>query len=513
MKSMEKGSSSQRGRTRSATPRTIDLAASEVKEKSTAASGKTAGESTPQAEPVAVEEPAPAQAARPSPPHSGFGPAAGPADQPSTEPSSPTGTSPSQESSGSARKADKNEGNAGKETAGARRDKAPPAPAQSRQRSAGFASLLASAVIGGLIALVLLGGLNTAGLLGYVPLLASLASNSEPQPPDPGLTADVAALDKRIAALEDTGRTQPSGEDVSAMASRLDNLSTRLSGTEQTIRELAGKVAAAKPQDGASPGDLAKRLDALSQRLDAAEKQAAEAVVPGDNTARTAAITALRGDLAGLSSSAKTLDARLAALSGRVDQLERTTDAMKEELAGNSAAKQQLASKDKAARVMAADALQAAYRRGEPFADLLTALEDLAGPSQATNALKPYAETGVATESELTSQFGDLSGDILAALAPKGDGIVGRLIANARSLVKVRPAGPIEGDTPEAIGSRIEADLKKGAFAPALGEWQSLPDAAKAASKGWGEKLKQRVAADKLLAEVLAGLGQPVSVD
>ena len=71
---------------------------------------------------------------------------------------------------------------------------------------------------------------------------------------------------------------------------------------------------------------------------------------------------------------------------------------------------------------------------------------------------------------------------------------------------KLQPltAGPVEGDEPSAVLSRVEADLANGDFPAALAEWQFLPAESRQAAAGWAGKLEKRVAADKALRGITA---------
>jgi hypothetical protein len=249
------------------------------------------------------------------------------------------------------------------------------------------------------------------------------------------------------------------------------------------------------------------RVDELANRIADAETEIvrlsdAANAGPSNAGADPAAVKALESRLSTLAGSTAKMTGEIDALSGRVTALE-------DKVSANAEAQTGFQQKENAARILAGNALRDAYHRGIPFADLLQSLEKITGDSPAIAALKADAARGVASDDELKRRFADLTGAILSASAPKQEGVVNRLIANARSLVEIRPAGPVEGDTPQAIVSRIEADLDSGTLEAALAEWQALPEAARAASQDWADRLKARIAADKALDQVLAGLGLP----
>ena len=53
---------------------------------------------------------------------------------------------------------------------------------------------------------------------------------------------------------------------------------------------------------------------------------------------------------------------------------------------------------------------------------------------------------------------------------------MGKFVANAMTLVTVKPAGPVAGDNPSAIASRIDAALVAGQFADAGRLHEKLPE-------------------------------------
>jgi hypothetical protein len=82
---------------------------------------------------------------------------------------------------------------------------------------------------------------------------------------------------------------------------------------------------------------------------------------------------------------------------------------------------------------------------------------------------------------------------------PADDSLTSRLLAGAKSLVKVKQLSPVTGDTHEAILSRIQAALTESKLQTASEEWKKLPEAGQAVSKEWHEKLLSRIAVNNLI--------------
>ncbi|TGR36148.1 phage tail protein, partial [bacterium M00.F.Ca.ET.199.01.1.1] len=71
--------------------------------------------------------------------------------------------------------------------------------------------------------------------------------------------------------------------------------------------------------------------------------------------------------------------------------------------------------------------------------------------------------------------------------------------------VKVRPVGAVEGKgAPETV-ARMEVAVNKGDYAKALSEYDTLPDAVKAAGADFAGKLKARLEVEKQLEALIAG--------
>ena len=109
----------------------------------------------------------------------------------------------------------------------------------------------------------------------------------------------------------------------------------------------------------------------------------------------------------------------------------------------------------------------------------------------------------------LQAKFGGVADQMIeAANRPSPDaGMVDRLLFHAKSLVSVRPAGPVTGDSAEAVVSRMQAKVAAGDLAGALKEREALPAAAKEASMEWAGQAAQRVA----LNDAVTALGRAVN--
>jgi len=71
-------------------------------------------------------------------------------------------------------------------------------------------------------------------------------------------------------------------------------------------------------------------------------------------------------------------------------------------------------------------------------------------------------------------------------------------------VVKVRRVGDVEGETVDAIVSRIEDRLRSGDLQAAAQQWDTLPEAEKAASTDFKRKLDARVQVENLVSGTLS---------
>jgi hypothetical protein len=272
----------------------------------------------------------------------------------------------------------------------------------------------------------------------------------------------LAALDNRLKSLESAGGSSgPANERWQSLAARLDD-------AESAIARL-GAGPAAEGQAGADPEAIARLESALQE----------------------------------LASESAARQRQIDELSGRLDEMaKRLTVSV-------DAARERLGESERAARLAAARSLQTAYERGEPLDPWLDAVEGFTGPDPALVELRKASP--VATLAQLQRGLAETGDRILAEGAPAQSGWTARLWANARSLVRVRPDGPVAGETPEAILTRVEAALADNRLDLALSEWRQLPEKARQAGQQWQTELEARIAADERLAELLGRLASPAA--
>ncbi len=392
------------------------------------------------------------------------------------------------------------------------------APPQSRPSRRSLLSILL-----GIVVLALLGSI--AGLLYTGPQW----SHSDE------LSASIATLQGRVAALEARPDAARADAEVAAVGQRTGALDSQLESLKKSVADLETRLDAVAADTNASaaklsalgqaasasaqPTDVATlsdKVDDLARRLAASQNQpqpAAPAQPPVD-------VGPIEGRIAGLDQRLADLDRRSEELGGAVAALPKldlaplqaSVAAVEHRLAPLEAA---LATPKAADRVtearaqgsaeetraaplaVVAQALSQALAEGRPFTSELEALRTL-GVEDATLArLTPLATRGAPTVETLRARWTGLEGNIVAASRPKGsDTILDRFADRARSLVQVRRVDAAAGEDPGSVVRRIDAALDRDELAGALAEWAKLPVAGRQASQYWADAVRGRLDAE-----------------
>ena len=406
-----------------------------------------------------------------------------------------------------------------------------PEPAKNGRGGTGVAGLIGAGLVGALLALGGTYALQTARLL-----------------PSPGAGADAKTaqlqkdlnslqsnLDQRLAELDGRVASIASSTDSSAgeaaradLVEQLNTLAARVDDVQQQTGELQASVSSGSAGEDAGLSALSGRIDALNTKIDelagkGPSTTGPSTVDPGADQraallaqAETLAtrIGAMETTIEGLPSSyadGAEINQSLSALRSRLDNLSGSLEAQSETLAG-MAQKVAGGADKKVARALSAAALKADIDQGVPFASSLSTAKSVADDPSVLAPLDAYAQTGIPTVPQLATGFAGTL-DAIIATEPKAqdDGTFSRLLAGAKSLVKVKQIGAATGNSVSARASRISASLQSGDLAAADAEWQSLPQAAKDASKKWHEGLAARMATNQLMPQIVQSFVAPQS--
>jgi hypothetical protein len=362
-----------------------------------------------------------------------------------------------------------------------------PGPAPTGRR---FTSHFASALIGAVVMAAATAALWFTGVIPSretTPLGTAASDTSAPAPPsNPAPPAAV--------------QSSPMAPDMTA---RLDKIERAIEA-QRTDPALGSRIAEVAAQTKA----LADNLAALTRRVD-------ETAATGQSAAKQAD-TAL--NIAEAAKSVSEAASKVQVRHEDVDALASRITALESAVKGLAAVTAPLTSSganDRAARLtIAAEALRAAVERGAPYQNELSALEALGVDAKKTEALEPFARSGVPTAAALARELEALVPALQDAAEPRsGDtSFVERLKNNAQKLVRIAPLNPPPGNHPQAVVDRIRLDATHADIGAALADINALPDAAKPLAVAWSKKAAAREAAvaasRQIAAEALAALAQ-----
>ena len=152
--------------------------------------------------------------------------------------------------------------------------------------------------------------------------------------------------------------------------------------------------------------------------------------------------------------------------------------------------------------------LKRAIDRGNGFANELADARKLSGGSVDLSPLARYADTGVPTLAELQKDFKTTAFKMIDAdEAPTDGSVINRLLAGAKSVVRVRRVSQIAGDASvEAVVARMEAALNADRLGDVLQEAKTLPPRVQNAARDFLAKVEARYAVDGALSMVEAQL-------
>lgn len=249
-------------------------------------------------------------------------------------------------------------------------------------------------------------------------------------------TANLAALEARLATMELQQADRSSDESAGAVQDRL----TRVDETLAAIRDASTQLAAT--------------VDALQTKL-ADDLKAALTLVE----ARLGALEQSQGRDLALEDTVDGLQSRTGALEAALDR-----------------------SVGRSALVASLGNLRATAQSGRPFDAELQTVRALSITLQAPQLTAPLdrlsdvAQTGLPTVVGLQRAFATLAGRAARGTPPGETTWVGQTLDRMSSLVTVRRTGQIEGDSAEAVVARTESLLQEGDLARAVAEVRVLAD-------------------------------------
>ena len=363
----------------------------------------------------------------------------------------------------------------------------PQRPAQPRPqaRLAMPWSAISIAALGGAV----LGTVLTYGLVNLLPLPDNRLAIADPSARLDNQDASLADIETRLTAVEEqTKRTQIS-------------LDATLAQLDAGLSELKGAIAAL-PGPGA-PVDIAP----LEAQLQSLEDRVA-AIGAGASSADASALATTIARLeAGLSELKTQLTAQLTAQEQRFAAQDGAIANAESDIA---VAKTAIATQNQtlggteigpAVRLpLVVAGIESAFGNGRPFAaelaNLTALLPDLAVPE----AIAAAAPTGLPRPDSVAARFSDAVPTILSGRTGTSSGDLGQDALDwMKALLALRPTGELEGTTPEAIVSQLEAAVERRDFVAAAKSLDSLPAPMQAVAGNIGSDIRTLAAAENFI--------------
>jgi hypothetical protein len=284
-----------------------------------------------------------------------------------------------------------------------------------------------------------------------------------------------AEVKERLAKLEEglagAALAREAGQPQPALVARLTELEKSLRETSERVTASLARFDAELAASRADGARLADRLGSLRQETEEQLKGAARA-----------------GDVAPILTRLAAMDRDLKALLG--GEADRAASASRLILG------LELAN------------LKRAVDRGEDFSAELARLRRSAGSTLDLAALERHMRDGAPSLQDLAAAFPAAANAMLDADQASADApLLDRLLASARSVVRIRKVGHASGDSStEAVIERMQTALRQGRLGDALVQAKALPPKAALAGGEWIGKAQARLAVDEALADVEAAL-------
>jgi hypothetical protein len=297
-------------------------------------------------------------------------------------------------------------------------------------------------------------------------VLATFAPLPGPVQPDlgPALSTQadrVADLEQRLEAIEagviDTRASADTA--TSGLAGRIDDLEAAL-GTLRADLPAAADTSA-----------IDARIRTLTSRVDAIGAGASSA----DAGAMAENIGDLEQDLAALRAEVEGVAARLAPSETGLARLETEVASLRAEIETAAAEPEPEPVPPQAPLALVAAALESAFATGRPYATELASLAQSTPPVVIDERLALQAGTGLIRPDALDRQFAAAVPLMLEARPATGEGWQESATDLLGSLLAIRPAGETEGDSPEAVVSRLEGAMSRHDYAAAAALFAALP--------------------------------------
>lgn len=333
----------------------------------------------------------------------------------------------------------------------------------------------------------------------------------------PELITRLAGVEQQLQAMKDAGANDPNAgrlEQLAALTGKVADLETSLATQLNDLRKSVSADVDARVMSAATASEAAK---SGTVRLDRDL-----ATVKSDTARIEEQIGALQRQADKLSSAYKSFETRDEQLKEHIDDVGAKAAKMSDVTAAVEPIAGQLSTlKDNLAELQAAEAerkasaervvtalelqnLKRTIDRGDNFDAELQSVRQAGGEKLDLSALEKQKAAGVATVQDLQKEFRAAANAIIdAEQEPADSGVVDKLLAGAKSIVRVRKINHAPDDVSvEAIVGRMQVAMDEGRLADVLEQAKSLSADAQAAARPFLDKVAARVSVDTAIAKL-----------
>lgn len=438
-------------------------------------------------------------------------------------------------------------------------------PATDNSGRFGYRALIVSSGIGAAASIVLFAGVFgvdffTGGKKDLEEKLTTLSGEIKTLRASAGNSKDTLANDKAIKALK---------QQMHGLLNRPEDARfNQFGGRIKSLEILAAKPKT-PPIEVAELKDLSRRLETLSAKTDDAKSLAEKAMsqaISLEKAVQTAGET-FKGSAEGTQGSLGTQNLRLAGFEAQIKRLSENLDILQNKASASTASPEfkkiinnlqknadslkariqvlddlmtqvntavassdaatlkidqrlaRLEQEDKsddtgrlAALSFAIEGLVRKIEIGDTFSRELVIVTAALPNHKQLKKLSKQAQEGVKAVAQLQRDFLPVLKKILAAdNTPPATGVMGKLVGTAKSLIRIRRIGDIEGDSQEAVIARLETGVKAGNLTAALVEAKKLRPVSAKIAAGWMQSVEERLTTIELIKnirnDVISSLG------
>ena len=147
--------------------------------------------------------------------------------------------------------------------------------------------------------------------------------------------------------------------------------------------------------------------------------------------------------------------------------------------------------------------LKRAIDTGRPYSTELAQVQNLAGDDIDLAGLSQYKNETILSTKALTNSFRKVARTVLSVEPGKQGGtIMDSILSSAKSVIRVRKVGDVQGTTTDAMLARMEAKLKAKDLGGVLTEAKSLPEPGRKVASDWLKQIEARHTIDRSLEQL-----------